>query len=36
MDPISAAGIGLSVVSLVFQAFAGCVKGMSVELSQEL
>jgi hypothetical protein len=27
MDPISAAGIGVSVVSLVLQVFAGCVKG---------
>ena len=26
MDPISAAGIGLSVVSLALQVFAGCVK----------
>lgn len=27
MDPISAAGIGLSVTSLALQVFAGCVKG---------
>ncbi|RMZ78929.1 hypothetical protein DV737_g3716, partial [Chaetothyriales sp. CBS 132003] len=27
MDPISAAGIGLSVASLALQVFAGCIKG---------
>ncbi|ETN38535.1 uncharacterized protein HMPREF1541_06571 [Cyphellophora europaea CBS 101466] len=30
MDPISAAGIGLSVTSLCLQAFAGCVKGFEL------
>ncbi|KAK4691704.1 hypothetical protein P7C71_g5352, partial [Lecanoromycetidae sp. Uapishka_2] len=28
MDPITAAGIGLSIAGLAFQAFAGCVKGI--------
>ena len=28
MDPISAAGIGLAVVPLVIQVFAGCIKGV--------
>jgi hypothetical protein len=32
MDPISAAGIGLSVASLVLQVFAGCVKGYTLFL----
>ena len=27
MDPISAAGIGLSITSLCLQVFAGCIKG---------
>ena len=27
MDPISAAGIGLSITSLALQVFAGCIKG---------
>ena len=33
MDPISAAGIGLSVISLALQVFAGCVKGNAVASS---
>lgn len=28
MDPISAAGIGLSVSSVAFQVFSGCITGM--------
>jgi hypothetical protein len=36
MDPISAAGIGISIVSLVLQVFAGCVKGMYLCSNQEL
>ncbi|KAI4212257.1 MAG: hypothetical protein LQ351_004970 [Letrouitia transgressa] len=27
MDPLSVAGLGIGVVSLAFQAFAGCIKG---------
>lgn len=30
MDPVSAAGIALSVASLSFQVFAGCVKGFTI------
>ncbi|KAL2048354.1 hypothetical protein N7G274_000265 [Stereocaulon virgatum] len=30
MDPISAAGIGLAVVPVVIQVFAGCIKGYQV------
>ena len=32
MDPISAAGIGLSVASLALQIFAGCIKGYTLFL----
>lgn len=32
MDPISAAGIGLSVASLALQVFAGCIKGYALFL----
>ena len=32
MDPISAAGIGLAVVPLVIQVFAGCIKGLRDKL----
>ena len=36
MDPITAAGISLSVASLALQAFAGCVKGMKIRIQTTL
>lgn len=36
MDPISAAGIGLSVASLVLQVFAGCIKGNALSQSSQI
>jgi hypothetical protein len=33
MDPISAAGIGLSVASSALQVFSGCVTGMHYSLN---
>lgn len=28
MDPLSAAGLGIGVVSLTFELFSACIKGM--------
>jgi len=30
MDPVSVAGLGLGVVSLAFQLFAGCIQGFVI------
>ena len=36
MDPISAAGIGLSVTSLTAQIFSGCIKGRKYSINAKL